>query len=47
MGRDEEGWIKRGCCDGFTYFRINIRNGQPRKLNKIENPYDPDCVHLL
>ena len=28
-------------------FRINLGTAQPRKLNKMENPYEQDCVHLL
>ena len=28
-------------------FQINIGKAQPCKLNKMENPYEPDCVHLL
>ena len=53
MGGEEEGWEKTHCCGEFMKTTshmnliVNIGKRQPCKLNKMANPYEPDCVYLL
>ena len=46
MGREEELWGKKDDVTDSHEFRRNIGKAQPRKLNKMENPYEPDCVYI-